>query len=97
MMGNGNLWPWRLFPNWKQLLKYLSYRRNGYYSCLLILMISYFMKFAAAVPQDIRHGHFKARDEPDKTCYKLITGLGFLSMSKDPENLAKSSPRTQLS
>lgn len=54
------------------------------------------MKFAAAVPQDIRHGHFKARDEPDKTCYKLITSLGFLSMSKDPENLSVISKDTAI-
>lgn len=55
------------------------------------------MKFAAAVPQDTRLTHCKAREEPGKTWCKLITSLGFLSMSKDPENLAKSSPRTQLS
>lgn len=77
MMGNGNLWPWRLFPSWKKLLKYLSYKKSGCYSCLLTLIISYFRKSAPAVPQDTRHRHCKARDEPGKTWYKLITNLGF--------------------
>lgn len=54
------------------------------------------MKFPAAVL--VRHQahtlHGKGRA---KTWYKVITSLGFPSMSKDPENLARSSSRTQLS